>query len=196
MESQREDLVGILAGYGDRMDKFFASNPRFRSRIAHHSSALRKWGVSPTLFYDPVEGVGATRHPNNTFENKVVFDPWMQTSYDVNDTVTFDPKSDPHVGDFFGKLPNAEYLPTWYNQRVGGALGPFELAAAQKAAARANTPTIAHFDGLGRTFLTIADNGKDASGAPQLYGTRTVLDIVGNQSEIVDALGRVVMSYA
>ena len=36
MESQREDLPVILAGYGDRMDKFFASNPGFRSRIAHH----------------------------------------------------------------------------------------------------------------------------------------------------------------
>jgi len=36
MESQREDLVVILAGYGDRMEKFFESNPGFRSRIAHH----------------------------------------------------------------------------------------------------------------------------------------------------------------
>jgi probable Rubsico expression protein CbbX len=36
MENQRDDLVVILAGYGDRMDKFFASNPGFRSRIAHH----------------------------------------------------------------------------------------------------------------------------------------------------------------
>jgi probable Rubsico expression protein CbbX len=36
METQREDLVVILAGYGDRMDGFFASNPGFRSRIAHH----------------------------------------------------------------------------------------------------------------------------------------------------------------
>jgi len=36
MESQREDLVVILAGYGDRMGKFFESNPGFRSRIAHH----------------------------------------------------------------------------------------------------------------------------------------------------------------
>jgi probable Rubsico expression protein CbbX len=36
METQREDLVVILAGYGDRMDKFFTSNPGFRSRIAHH----------------------------------------------------------------------------------------------------------------------------------------------------------------
>jgi probable Rubsico expression protein CbbX len=36
METQREDLVVILAGYADRMDKFFTSNPGFRSRIAHH----------------------------------------------------------------------------------------------------------------------------------------------------------------
>jgi hypothetical protein len=28
--------VVILAGYGDRMEKFFQSNPGFRSRIAHH----------------------------------------------------------------------------------------------------------------------------------------------------------------
>lgn len=36
MENQREDLVVILAGYSERMDRFFASNPGFRSRIAHH----------------------------------------------------------------------------------------------------------------------------------------------------------------
>ncbi len=36
MENQREDLVVILAGYADRMDQFFATNPGFRSRIAHH----------------------------------------------------------------------------------------------------------------------------------------------------------------
>jgi probable Rubsico expression protein CbbX len=36
MENNREDLVVILAGYKDRMDKFFQSNPGMRSRIAHH----------------------------------------------------------------------------------------------------------------------------------------------------------------
>lgn len=36
MENQRDDLVVILAGYADRMDTFFSSNPGFRSRIAHH----------------------------------------------------------------------------------------------------------------------------------------------------------------
>ena len=36
MENNRDDLVVILAGYKDRMDTFFHSNPGFRSRIAHH----------------------------------------------------------------------------------------------------------------------------------------------------------------
>ena len=36
MENQRSDLVVILAGYSDRMNRFFESNPGFRSRIAHH----------------------------------------------------------------------------------------------------------------------------------------------------------------
>jgi probable Rubsico expression protein CbbX len=36
MENQRDDLVVILAGYAERMDTFFTSNPGFRSRIAHH----------------------------------------------------------------------------------------------------------------------------------------------------------------
>ena len=36
MENQREDLVVILAGYKERMDDFFRSNPGMRSRVAHH----------------------------------------------------------------------------------------------------------------------------------------------------------------
>jgi probable Rubsico expression protein CbbX len=36
MENNRDDLVVILAGYKDKMDRFFDSNPGMRSRIAHH----------------------------------------------------------------------------------------------------------------------------------------------------------------
>ncbi len=36
MENQRDDLVVILAGYKDRMETFFQSNPGVSSRIAHH----------------------------------------------------------------------------------------------------------------------------------------------------------------
>jgi len=36
MENHRDDLVVILAGYADRMEVFFTSNPGMSSRIAHH----------------------------------------------------------------------------------------------------------------------------------------------------------------
>src|ERR671938_1921291 len=36
MENQRDDLVVILAGYKERMETFFQSNPGISSRIAHH----------------------------------------------------------------------------------------------------------------------------------------------------------------
>jgi probable Rubsico expression protein CbbX len=36
MENQREDLIVILAGYKDRMEKFYESNPGLSSRIANH----------------------------------------------------------------------------------------------------------------------------------------------------------------
>jgi probable Rubsico expression protein CbbX len=36
MENQRDDLVVILAGYKNRMDTFFQSNPGMSSRVAHH----------------------------------------------------------------------------------------------------------------------------------------------------------------
>lgn len=36
MENHRDDLVVILAGYAEQMQRFFGANPGFRSRIAHH----------------------------------------------------------------------------------------------------------------------------------------------------------------
>jgi probable Rubsico expression protein CbbX len=36
METEREDLVVVLAGYRDRMEEFFRSNPGMGSRVAHH----------------------------------------------------------------------------------------------------------------------------------------------------------------
>ena len=36
MENHRSDIVVVLAGYKDRMDTFFESNPGMQSRIAHH----------------------------------------------------------------------------------------------------------------------------------------------------------------
>jgi Salmonella virulence plasmid 65kDa B protein/Insecticide toxin TcdB middle/C-terminal region/Insecticide toxin TcdB middle/N-terminal region len=116
-------------------------------------------GVSPILFYDPAERVVATLHPNHSWE-KIVFNPWEQATYDVNDTVLnaddfTDPKSDKDVKQFFSRLSDADYLPTWYEQRIALPANDPDRVAADKAAIHRQTPTVAHLDTLGRTFLTI-----------------------------------------
>jgi RHS repeat-associated protein len=166
-------------------EPFFSATPHF---------GIETWGVSSVLFYDPVERVVATLRPNHTFE-KVVFDAWQQASYDVNDTVTFDPERDPDIGGFVRRIPKSDYLPTWYQRRIEGGLGPHQKVAAEQAAACADTPSVIHFDSLGRHFLTVADNGRDAEGARRLYTTRTIFDIEGNQRAMIDALDRVVVRY-
>jgi RHS repeat-associated protein len=184
-------------------------------------------GVSPVLFYDPAGRVVATLHPNHTWE-KVVFDPWQQTSYDVNDTCathnaqTGDPRIDPDIGGYVAGYFKTQPLTwqTWHAERIGGALGPDEQRAAQCAAAHADTPTTAHFDALGRPFLTVARNrvvcaGHALDGTGESFATRVELDIEGNQRSVRDAithteardasgnpivvddpLGRIVMRYA
>ena len=154
-------------------------------------------GVTPILFYDPLERVVATLHPNHTYE-KVVFDPWQQVTWDVNDTVVQtelntianDPKTDPHVGEFFRRLPDRDYLPTWYSRFSTSAIAS-EKDAAQKALAHAGTSAIAHLDTLGRTFLTIADNGSAGK-----YETRMELDLEGNTLVVTDHRKNAVMIYA
>ncbi len=176
-----------------QFEPFFSSMPQF---------GIETWGVSSTLFYDPLERVVATLHPNHTWE-KVVFDPWRQESFDVTDTILIaDPKTDPDVGGFFAPLPEADYLPTWYARRQGGTLGPREQDAARKAAVHAATPSVAHADSLGRSFLTVAHNRRPlpaeeggGEGMDEFYRTRVITDIEGNEREVIDALDRVVMRY-
>ncbi|MCX5954232.1 MAG: toxin [Cyanobacteria bacterium] len=184
-------------------------------------------GVSPVLFYDPAERVTATLHPNHTYE-KVLFNSWQQTTYDVNDTCaarnaqTGDPRIDPDIGGYVAGYFKTQPLTwqTWHAERIGGGLGPDGQRAAQCAAAHADTPTTAHFDALGRPFLTVARNrlvcaGHALDGTEESFATRVELDIEGNQRAVRDAithteardssgnpvvvddpLGRIVMRYA
>jgi RHS repeat-associated protein len=154
-------------------------------------------GVSPVLFYDPIERVVATLHPNHTWE-KSILDPWRQQTWDVNDTALIpDPREDPDVGDFFRRLPAGDYLPTWHARRQNGALGAQEQAAATKTAVHAATPTIVHRDVLGRPVLTVAHNRFERDGAlvDERFHTRVELDIEGNQRAVIDAKDRIVMRY-
>ncbi|MFL6253729.1 MAG: SpvB/TcaC N-terminal domain-containing protein [Pyrinomonadaceae bacterium] len=154
-------------------------------------------GVSPILFYDPVERVVATLRADHTYE-KIVLDPWRQEKWDVNDNVLEDdPRNDPAVGRFFARLPEPEFLPTWHARRAGGALGADEQAAAHRTAVHAATPGLAFSDALGHTFLAVSHNRFEVGGSPveEQHATRFGFDVEGNQRTLTDALGREVMSY-
>jgi RHS repeat-associated protein len=150
-------------------------------------------GVSSVLFYDSPGRQVAVLHPDSTWE-KVIFDPWRQDSWDGNDTVLIsDPRTDADVGDHFVRLLGGGpgVFVSWYQQRIGGAYGSSaddkaaQQDAAQKAAAHASTPTTLHIDALGRTCMTVRDNG-----AGGRYPSRVALDTEGKPLAVFDALGR------
>jgi RHS repeat-associated protein len=176
-----------------QFEPFFSNTHQFEFAV--------QAGVSTTLFYDPVARVIGKLHPNHTWE-KVRFGPWWKETWDVNDTAGLDPKTDNVLGDFFTRLPDSDYLPTWYEQRSNGALGADEQSAAQKTEAHWETPATEHFDTLGRTFLTVAHNRKAVGGANEFLSSRVSLDVQGSQHEIRDAhadasspMGRSIMQY-
>jgi len=166
-------------------EPFFSPTPAYEQE-----PGLVECGVTPIIFYDPIQRVMATLHPNHTYE-KVVFDPWQQTTWDGNDAVLLNPVEDEDVGSYFSGLEAGEYLPTWYEQRINGQRGTAEQQAAQKTEAHANTSTTVHLDTLGRPILTIANNAE--FGQPE---TRVGLDIEGNSLYVEDARGNLVMVNA
>jgi RHS repeat-associated protein len=197
-----------------KYEPFFSASHNFQFGL--------KIGVSPIMFYDPAERVVATLHPNHTYD-KIVFNPWQQITWDVSDTIKipenavdppFDPKNDPDVGKYFKRLPDDDYLPTWYDLRTDAAKAlktwpdtderghplpdnakrrDSEKDAAIKGAAHSNTPSIAYLDTLGRPFLTVIHNkvvckDHDFDGMEELFHTRIDLDIEGNQRSVRDAI--------
>ena len=165
---------------------------------------LTDTGPSTVLFYDPLLRAVATLQPNNTYE-KVVFDAWSQAAFDVHDTVapqgreTGDPRTDPdiagYVRGYFRSQP-ADWQP-WYVERIGKPANDPEFEAARKAAIHTNTPTVVHFDTLGRPVLTVAHNRRVRHGEliDERYPTRTDLDIEGNARAVIDARHRLTVRY-
>jgi RHS repeat-associated protein len=151
--------------------------PFFDSTFEYNNEKeLVELGFTPVIYYDALGRVIKTEKPNGTF-SKVIFDAWMQKSYDDNDTVQES---------------------SWYQQRINGAKGEAEQQAAQKAAVHFNTPATTYLDSLGRPFLVVAHNKTQRSNETvqeEWYYTRTELDIEGNALSITDARGNMVMSW-
>ena len=164
-------------------EPFFDASPAFTFGAAT--------GVSPILCYDPLERVVAVVQPHHAWQ-KTVVGAWGQETWDDNDTVgTPNPVTDPDVGGYLARLPSATYTPTWYAARSGGALGPAEKEAADKAAAHAGTSSLSVVDPAGRPFLAVAHNR--VAGVDTFESTRTGLDVQGNERALVDAEARLVM---
>jgi RHS repeat-associated protein len=124
---------------------------------------VKKVGVTPLMHYDPLGRLVKTEFPDKTF-SKVEFTAWEQIDCDRNDTVL---ESDWHKSI---KEPGPDSTPeeqaAW--------------RAALLAAKHANTPKTTHLDSLGRAFYAIEDDGSGKKPS-----TRTVLDIEGNEKEII-----------
>lgn len=192
-----------------RYEPFFSATHQFESCAVH--------GVSPVLFYDPLDRVVATLHPDGSYD-KVLFDPWQQIVHDVNDTVARHPRDDADVGArmipfidtqvdwkpwLARRLPDPDHPPA-----DSGGANP-DQDAAVRALGHRDTPTTTHFDALGRAVLTIARHrvvcqGHPRDGLPDLeVCSRVELDIEGNLRSVRDAveqaadpLGRVVLRCA
>jgi len=146
-------------------------------------------GVTPILFYDPVNGWWR-RYILTILMTRWCSIPGKQVTWDVNDTVLLDPKADPDVG---GSSCACRKAITCRLGTVNTAIAWMMTSsvAAAKAAAHAVTPATAHLDTLGRTFLTIADNGGNDK-----FETRVDLDLEGNTLVVTDARHNAVMIYA
>jgi RHS repeat-associated protein len=170
-------------------EPFFTATHRFEAAVA---------GVSVVTHYDPLGRPVAALHPDHSYE-KLLIDAWQRWSWDRNDTVVLDPAqplaeltADPDVGQWIARLPAADYSPSWYAARIGGALGPAQRRAARITRLHARTPSRACLDPLGRTVLTVATNRAAAPGGgvpvTTAHRVHLVLDIRGRTLAVADCL--------
>ena len=150
-------------------EPYFSNNDGWESE-----PEIVETGVTPIMYYDPLSRLIHTAFPNGT-DSKVEFTAWEQKDYDQNDSVLDS---------------------LWYEER--GSPRPEDVEpsdpesrAAWLAAKHADTPAVTHLDSLGRAFYVETSDGM--GGNPSV--TRTVLDIEGNEKEIIDARGNSVMTY-
>ena len=163
--------------------------PAFTS--AHEFEFDLRNGVSPLMFYDPLQRVVAILNPDKTYR-KVLFTPWYLEAWDVNDTLLLNPSDDPDIlpvaRNYFDSL--GQNWVTWYEERSAIAASQPEKEAASRTLPHANTPNRSCLDNLGREFKNIQNNGADG-----LFESSQVLDIEGNVLSISDPRANILFTH-
>jgi RHS repeat-associated protein len=156
----------------------------------HEYQPFLREGVCSTHFYDPMSRPVATLFPNHTWI-KTVRTAWSEELWDDSDTVLLNPLTDIDVQEYFQRLGQHDFLPTWYDARIEGQMGRHEKIAAEKTSVFAATPSIDYKDPLGHTILTVLHNRYDRAGSEEFITARNDFDISGNVRRNYDALERI-----
>jgi len=138
------------------------------------------YGVSPVMHYDPLLRNIRTDLPDGTF-TKVEFTPWVQKSYDANDTVM---DSQWYIENGSPLISDPEPKPA-FNDSPEIQKSIRMKRAAWLTLKHNNTPQTQYFDSLGRPFIIEDDNGTEGK-----YRVHTKLDITGRPLVVTDALNR------
>jgi RHS repeat-associated protein len=158
--------------YDNRGDPVRQWEPYFSTTVEYEEEDdLRQWGVTPEIHYDPLGRAVRTDFPDGTHA-RVEFSPWIEAMFDQNDTV-----DDSDWSTAIDDLPDGTTAEAEYRSKM--------QLARSLASAHYNTPTITHFDSMGRP-VRVHEFLDDYDTASPLV-TRTVLDIHGNELEVWDA---------
>ena len=165
MEPQRLRWIGngltVLNNKGNpvkQYEPYFSVTPHYEN-----AKELVKTGVTPILYYDPLDRLIRTELPDQTF-SKVEFDAWKQVSNDPNDTV----------------MDSQWYVDRGSPDPNGPAPSDPQQLAAWKAAQHHNTPSRIHFDSLGRPILSVEHNRKNDDADEFIITTIELLDRSGS----------------
>jgi RHS repeat-associated protein len=166
-ESENRWLVSGRTIYNNKGKPVKQYEPLYSSTSYYEpEKEVTEWGVTSVIHYDPLLRVIRTDTPKGFF-SKVEFSPWMEKSWDENDTV--------RESRYWNEFPEPLNCVV-YEQEVNN-----EKDALNKACKHYDTPQESILDNLGNAFLVIQRNNHGA-----LLTTRYQFDIQGNQLSITD----------
>ncbi len=142
-------------------EPYFSTTPEYEAE-----EALIHWGVSPFIYYDAIGRAVRTDMPDGTF-TKVEFTPWIQKTYDQNDTAK---DSD------------------WYIRMSSSTEIRYQRAKALSAYHNETAP-LQILDVLGRPIVSVSHNKDQVNGLDDKYTSKVIMDVVGNQLEVIDSNG-------